>query len=344
MVAAFNQDAWKYGKIKSEGSGKSLTFPSQSKTKLGDIEFKLGLEWLERDPYHLESYIGLIIPTGNKTNGEYIFEPVVGRGHHLGIMWGSTGGFKLWDNKDETRNVRVEYALHSEYLFQNTQVRSFDLKDKPFSRYMQVYASENDAVAAFAAAEANESDLNYNVTPGINVFTKPLHVTPGFTFDMNVAGVLSCERGFQGELGYNMLVKRAESVKLACPWIPGPALRHYRGFGWTNPIRDITGNWRLENIQGANPSLIESQQDNTVDPDLGVNAYSINQITGDQLDMTSAAHPNYISYTIYGTLGYRWDERNFPLEVSAGGSYEWADATNAVMDRWMLWAKLAVSF
>src|SRR5581483_8539206 len=178
MIAAFNQPSWKYGKI---------TQNSMTKTGLADIEFKIGYEWLQHEPAHMESYIGLIIPTGNKQEAKYVFEPIVGRGKYVGAMFGSSLGLEIWNNAAGDKNIRFELANHNEYLFHNTQTRSFDLRNKPWSRYIDVYADE--AQAQEAAEEADPELAATLATPGINVFTQKVKVTPGLAQNTNSAFV-----------------------------------------------------------------------------------------------------------------------------------------------------------
>ena len=184
MTEAFRQEAWKYGKICADSSMK--------KTGLGDIEAKVGYEWLQHEPAHMESYLGLIIPTGNKNEGEYVFEPIIGRGKYFGLMFGSCLGLEIWTSEDGDKNIRYELANHSEILFKREQTRSFDLKNRPWSRYLPVYISEEQAAEASALTTAAHAQ-NFS-TPGINVFTREVKVTPGLVHNVNSAFVFSCRR------------------------------------------------------------------------------------------------------------------------------------------------------
>lgn len=324
MTEAFKQSDWKFGKI-CKGS--------MTKTRLADIEVKLGYEWLQHEPYHLESYIGILIPTGNKPNGEFVFEPIVGWGKHVGVMFGSAFGLQVWANKDKERNLRFEFASNSQYLFRRKQTRSFDVKNKPWSRYQEVYANEEQAQEAAALPEDDPHRANLS-TPGINAFTQCVKVTPGFTFDMNSALVYTCKK-FQGEVGYNFFARRAECVKLDCPWKEGPAFKDATGAGLTRPIRDITGN-----------PLLEESTLNTADGVLPVpvNRYQDSLIKEEDLDLQSASTPGLLAYTIYGALGYRWDERQRPPFASLGASYLFSSSNDAVVDRWTVWGKVGFSF
>ena len=328
MIAALNQPEWNFGKI---------TTCAMKKTGLADIELKIGYEWLQHEPAHMETYIGAILPTSNKQTGEYVFEPIIGRGKHAGLMFGSSLGLDIWENAAGDKMLRFELANHSEYQFDRHEVRSFDLKNKPWSRYIDMYASEEQAQEATASANITLA------TPGINILTQKVKVTPGLIHDINSAFVFSV-RKFEGEVGYNFFARRAECVKLACPWQEGPALKHYNGNGTTNPIRNIQGNPYLEQVVINNTGcqtppattfgLIPVQLPN----------YATSVIKENDLDLQSATTPCLLSNTLYGTLGYRCDEREYPILGSVGGSYTFSKNNDAVLRRWTLWGKVGVAF
>lgn len=331
MLEAYRQPAWHYGRITEAGfneTGSCSTVHSMGKTALADIELKVGIEWLERHPCHFESYLGVKVPTGNRPKGVFIFEPIVGNGGHLAAMFGTSGGARIWDWEECGYDLRLEYAIHSEYVFSRNQVRSLDLKNKPYTRYIQLYANEQQAL--LAAATENENLF----TPGINLLTLPVKVTPGYLFDINSAFVFSTHKGFQGEVGYNLYYRKSDNVKLACPFVPGPAIKHWYGQGYTNPVRDITGNFRLEDNQAGGPSL----------PDVAPQYYAANRIKESDLDLASCAQPAIMTHTLYVSAGKRWDEREYPVFMNLGGSGEFSQANNAALERWVLWGKFGMSF
>ncbi|MCX5925561.1 MAG: hypothetical protein NT124_04695 [Candidatus Dependentiae bacterium] len=326
MKEAFNQEDWHFGRIPSGCNS------SQSKTGLADMELKIGMEWADREPCHIESYMGLMVPTGNRPNARYLFEPVIGHGKHVGFMTGSAFGARIWHNEAENRVLRAEYAMHSNYFFKARQVRSFDLQHKPFSRYMPVYANKQEAEQAAALEATNPEHAKNSSTPGINVFTQQVDVTPGFQYNITSAIVFTCNKGFQAEGGYNFFAHRSECVQLACPWVPGPALKHFAGKGLTNPVRNISG------------ILLIEDQENTFEAEHALDQYENNQIQEEDLDLASASNPCVLSHTFFGSIGYRWDDRDYPLMTHLGGSYEFSNANNASIERWTLWAKCGVSF
>ena len=64
------------------------------------------------------------------------------------------------------------------YLFSKKQIRSFDVEGRPWSRYIDVYQSMTQADEAAALGGEAGTFLS---TPGINVFTRPVNVTPGLS-------------------------------------------------------------------------------------------------------------------------------------------------------------------
>ena len=323
MREAFQQEQWAFGKIKMDGL---------SKTGVADVEFKVGYEWIQEEPFHLESYLGILIPTGNKPNAQFLFEPIVGHGRHWGIMLGNSLGIQIWSNETTDRSLRMEYASHTQYLFRNTQCRSIDLVCKPWSRYIELYRNEEEAITASLLPGLLSSDF---ATPGINVLTIPLKVRPGFSHNMTTAAVFN-SGGWQLEGGYNLYCRQSECIKLACPWQEEPAIKYMTGRGRTNPVRDITGNARLENISLNNTPGTGNR--------LLLGDYNYNLIKAKDLDLVSASSPTVITHTIYVAGAYRFDDYDYPMFLNAGGSYEFNKSNNAGIERWTIWGKVGFSF
>ncbi len=138
------------------------------------------------------------------------------------------------------------------------------------------------------------------------------------------------------EGGYNLFCKQSECLRLACPWQEGPAVRHYDGEGNTNPVRDITGNARLENITINGAPGTGNR--------LSLGDYKYNFITEKDLDLVSASTPNIISHTIYVAGAYTFEDYTYPTFVNLGGSYEFNKSNNAGLERWVIWGKIGCSF
>jgi hypothetical protein len=317
MIAAFKQSNWKYGKIDNKRC--------HSDWKVADVEAKLNWTNYRSDCCKFESYVGFVAPTGTKIDRKhaaYVFTPVIGNNHHWGAMLGSHMKFDLWQHHNH--HLAVVYDMDARYLFENYQVRSFDLKDKQWSRYMEVYTPEQEAITAQTDASTTSG------TSGINVFTKCVKVKPYYSATFNTALTYKyCN--FIGELGYNFYVHHQEKVFLKHgAWKESVALKGFDGIGATSLARTIQKNFFASNI---------SETPNAVTGETGFQETTIKYR---DLDLNSAAHPAVFSNIIYGGLGYEWHVCDIPMFAGVGGSYEFS-SINTAINHWMVWGKIGIS-
>ncbi|MGB8467436.1 MAG: hypothetical protein WCE21_00375 [Candidatus Babeliales bacterium] len=300
---------WQYGIING----------ARSHFAAADVTIKLGYDYLCDDCFHADGYLGGVIPAGNKTKGVYVFEPIVGNEFHGGLMWGGTFGWEMWSSCD--RYLHLELATNGRYLFPNTQVRAFDVRGKPWSRYMSVYNTDADA-------------LDGQPIEGINVFTQKVRVSPRFNKDINSA-VVYTHHGFQGELGYNFWAKQSEHISLKNEF-PTTITFANVGGGFVQPAFEPGFiNRALTIKENFFPAAVNlDEEDPATFADLA--------ITEEDLDLQTAAATFAITHNFYGSIGYRWDHLCYPVCVGLGGSYELASERGAI-NRWMVWGKLGVS-
>lgn len=301
MVQAFKQSNWRYGKIDSK--------VKLVKEGIGDVEFKIGYQSQAREELRLYGYVGAIFPTGNLPNARYVFEPMVGNNHHYGFLYGSHVGINAW--RHDEHKFDLIFDVHTRYLFRNVQRRSFDIKDKEFSRYLEVYKNPQQARLA---SELESTGLG---TSGINVFTKQLRVFPGFSV-MFMNSALYRYKALEVEAGYNFFARQAEKVEI--DWDRSSAVKDVGGLGGTNRARTI--------------------QDNFSCCVIPLDEY--NPVLGRDLSQTSAAMPAELIYTIFGALGYYVQQAPCPVLLGIGGAYELN--ANFGLNRWYMWGKLSISF
>ncbi len=319
---AFTQSSWNYGKISPT---------CLQKTGIGDVELKLGWEAAHDDICHFESYIGAVVPTGNRPKGCYVFEPIVGNNHHWGFMGGSLFAAKCYVNGDFSFSCLIE--MNKRYLFEGDEIRTFDLVTKPWGRYMEVYANQE-------AAETAQTNVGSAVngdrgSPGVNYFTKCVKVKPGYVTTVN-SGYLVVYKALHAEFGYNFFARQKEEIRLTCNkgcncvWCcesegnsNSPALVSATEGGYTTKTRTIK-----DNFNGAG---VDQVPDN----------YTAISIC--DFDVNSAQHPGVLSHTLYGSLGFSFDDWQYPLSFGLGGSYE-TGSNNANSDRWTTWGRLALAW
>ncbi|MBY0110213.1 MAG: hypothetical protein K2X90_03825 [Candidatus Babeliaceae bacterium] len=310
MTEAFKQKTWLYGKVDN--------CADLDAWGVSDIEITCGYNALTSDTCDFNAYGGFVVPTGTKIdqkNAAYIWRPVVGDNHHWGLLFGAHAGFIVFEHK--LHRIDLEFDAEGQYLFKNTQWRTFDLVQQgQWSRYLEVYQNLQQATQA----EADSAPLNMNAgTSGINVFTTCAHVHPKFTVNTN-SGFIYTWKGLQVELGFNFFVRQAEEIT-KCSWNTDVAIKNITGEGQTNIARTIK-----DNFTGSAISLADYKH-----------------LTLSDLDLNSAAHPTTLTHTIYLALGWNWNDIFIPTFFGAGASYEFTTVTCA-LNRWLLFGKAGISF
>lgn len=356
MTAAFAQTNWKYGKIFACGTCGNSTNgccsvdtttttttnscrcghdcdcecgSEMEKTALAFLELKFGYNSVITECAMLGSYLGVVFPTGKEGCPGMVFAPMIG-GKHWGIMWGSNIGFTMWTN-DEAK-LRARMDIDGRYLFRHNEKRSFDLVGKPWSRYMEMYATQADAAAAATATEAVTSRIG---TSGINLMTRCVDVTPGGQVNINT-GIIYEGKCFVAEAGHTWYGRQAE--KISCPDWPTdttklPVLKSFLGQGDVAKARTIVD--RFAAVDGLYNAQLYTDATTTL--------YDAYKITKCQVDWNSGSHDSVLAHSIYGTIGYNWGDACYPTLVTVGGAYDFAES-NTSMRRWTLFGKLGVSF
>ena len=135
----------------------------------------------------LTGYVLAEIPTGKGTTAEWVFEPRVGNNH------GALGaGFEEYYVND-TATIVVGVAWRK--FFDAKEKRSFDLKGKPWSRYIRVLSLPAPGTASF----------------GIDYLTLDATVNPGQQMDAYLRWVKKWNN-VQGELSYNFFYHQKETL------------------------------------------------------------------------------------------------------------------------------------
>lgn len=108
-------------------------------TKFSDVIFALGWNFLLCEDYHLGLNIRGSAPIGTKPgsgdNGCFLFQPVIGNGHHWEAGAGLTSHAILWRDCNCDRYFGVYLDANITHLFKTGQYRDFDLCNGPNSRY-----------------------------------------------------------------------------------------------------------------------------------------------------------------------------------------------------------------
>lgn len=175
---------------------------SHSETGVADIELELGWKALESKKCHIFLNLGFTIPTSNKADGEFLFEPIYGNGDHFAFGGGIDAGVTLWC-KDKNK-VRLLLAGDYRFLFDNTQKRTLGVMDD---------VGVPQRFGHYAAGYKLLQDPGTPLFPLANVLTQNVGVEPGSQIDALAALSFNfCRLTF--DAGYNLFWRDKESVKV----------------------------------------------------------------------------------------------------------------------------------
>lgn len=192
-------------------------------TGLAEIRCAFGYNIWQCDDYHFGFNARVAAPTGTRPKGEFLFEPIVGNGHHWEVGVGVTGHCTLWCNYDNQRTVNFYFNAHCMHLFGDKQCRAFDLlKNGCNSRYMlalkldqpvdQLYGHTGDEGVQDGAAMPN-NQFKYQFVPVANLSKALVDVSVRMQAD--VAALLNYTSrcgDWSFDLGYNLWVRSCEII------------------------------------------------------------------------------------------------------------------------------------
>lgn len=268
----------KFGKIACREEG-----------KLADILMVLGWDFLRRERGHVGANLRLVAPTGTKITSEYMFQPVIGNGHHWEFGVGLDGAITLWE-KDDEQTVDLTAQAFFTHVFQSRQCRSFDFCKNGFGSRFILLKEFDDA-----------GTYNGTCLPAINKTTLACKVSA----DIQVDGIIMASyhnRNWTFDFGYNGWVRSREKI---C--ITGEIEKNRYGMKGiqnvaTDPVPGPDNKTQSTATLHGNP-LSPAVQTSVADP-------STVFIKTSDLDPSSAAMERCISNKIFTHLSYAWDYDN----------------------------------
>lgn len=198
------QDPLLYGRVNG----------AREEIRVADIQLTAGWDFWQCDAYLLGAFVRGSIPTGNKRNAIFLFEPVVGNQGHAALGGGLYGRGTVWTGCDGDRSIQLYGELVVEHLFNAKELRSFDFtKNGPGSRYM-LLAEILETPSPDLYYGVLESDFQYSgrLFPAINQTTFP--VTIAINAQVEALFAASYTQGaFVWDTGYNFWFLSKEHLK-----------------------------------------------------------------------------------------------------------------------------------
>ncbi|MBU4387754.1 hypothetical protein KJ644_04805 [Candidatus Dependentiae bacterium] len=300
VTQALSHPLMKYGKIDNK---------KHQKAGLADITLRLGLNKMYKKCL-LDLYTQLVVPTGDKPTAEYLFEPIVGNGHHFAAGAGAKFSAKY---KNFTLMSDFDYL----YLFQSSEKRSFDLNNGPWSRYM---------AATTGLPRTRPQRL-------INYLTKDLYVTPGSYANALFAADFNRDK-IHLQFGVNIEAKASEKVYLKEGFNDYVGIAFYDTHAPQSMIVDTYDTYnRTYSKADINDDMIVA---------IASADSSFTNIKESDLNLDSARSLNQLSVNPFVSVGFDGTLDSHPYNVSFGTFYK-SNSNNKSIGSWGLWLNASIS-
>ncbi len=294
----------------------------KTKSGVADIELVLGYNVLCKPKYHLDFNIRVTVPTGNRPEAVYMFEPIIGGGHHLQIGGGLSAHGKVWSNGcDRSWSIWFDSALY--YAFNTKQRRTFDLLNNGVgSRYL-LFKQFNEA-----------GNFANRFVPGPNITTLDAKVGIGL-IGQAVLLVDYQRKGLTIDFGYSAWGREKEKIKLTQE-IEQATFGIWGGTPIDNLIPGAANRTNSQVlINGENFISATNQEFDTPSPSF---------ISNNNIDVASAESPAALSHMLFAHVCYAWPRKHCTPFIGAGGQVEFSGKENNALTQWGIWGKVGLAF
>jgi len=146
--------------------------------RCSDLTGIIGYDHFINNYHHMGIGIQGTAPCGNVPKGEFLFEPMIGNGHHWELGIELSAHFRTWTNYAEDTWTEFFFDATVTHLFGTKQRRSFDLKSSSNSRYMLM---QKLSPTIFDNVQGD------GITPNGQYISEVMPVANLTTFDVNVS-------------------------------------------------------------------------------------------------------------------------------------------------------------
>ena len=302
---------------------------AQTEKKLSEIHTILGWNFVENERGYVGVNIRAAIPTGNRSKGIYLFEPIVGNGHHAEFGGGITSRTQLWE-QDGIQALNIFLNGNLTHLFKSRQKRSFDFTCNGFgSRYILI--KEFDATGNY----------NGNITSAINKTTLDCHVHVNVQLDAIIMFAYNYKR-LTLDIGYNGWIRSHERLSLANCKLENAIPLNTFAFKGIQNVATVSG------VSNATQSTATLHGNYFADQALVVDPNSPVFIKGSDLNLHSAAASRGLTNKLFSNLSYAFDKENyrfaapfigFGFEVEFEGVHRKNDPNKNSISQWGIWAQ-----
>lgn len=184
----------------------------KSKTALAEITAALGWNFWTSEDFHFGINVRAAAPTGTRPTGFWMFEPIVGNGHHWELGAGMTSHVCLGRGEADNRNLSLYVDAYFSHLFSTRQCRTFDLCGNPLSRYMLAMKFTDSTQGLRANNQPMPFAQAKQFVPVANITTIPVNTSILFQGEV-LFKLAYTYKDSQMDIGYTIWSRSCENIK-----------------------------------------------------------------------------------------------------------------------------------
>jgi hypothetical protein len=295
ILAAFNNLQWQASRM----------IQKQHKTGVGDLHLYLETPYYAKNHTIFVYRSGVVIPTSNKNDYEYVFSPLLGNNHRIAVN-GAVDLQVLLNRDASTWAACFFMSLDGYYNLRTFQKRTFDLKKKPWSRFLLFNVQQ---------------DFTQKNIPGVNVLTRRAHIRPQTMAEFST-GWRFINDSFTGEFGYSAWGYDEERIeKIDEPF-------------------ELT--YGIAAPQALNDPVPKTASTSTIST-LGPTDATFTPITLRDIDLQSGGAGGTLTHTFHCAIDTHKCGHTMDSFFGLGGFVELSQK-NSSLSCWGLWVKLGATF
>lgn len=300
------EGAWQYLKLDTN---------TQTATNLANVKLNLGTKYQSENDILIATNTTITIPLVAHTANRKLFEPITGYNGHIAMGSNVSFQFPLLVSRAGLSRICFFFGLENKFLLHNHQHRTFEIRNKPFSRYMPIYDRHTN-----------------KMIPGVNAFTKECLVEPFNIVDF-IMGIRFKYKNSVGEIGYELWGHGTESITIKDD-------NKWENNRYGIPLIDKDFVLQLDGTKGKTASASTINYAAGQD---GASATNNVYIKSTDLNMKTAAASTALVHRGYATIGLAQKGKKRDCFANLGLFIE-ASQNNAAFNNWGGWLKLGFTF
>jgi hypothetical protein len=185
-----------------------------AKTRFAEFRLRFGKNFICEEDRHFGMNLQVAAPAGLRPEGKFLFEPMVGNGHHWELGFATHGSYTFWENEEKMQWWSFYADADITHLFKSHQKRVFDLTaNGPLSRYMLATEMKTPATNLLGGGTTPSAQFNNKILPVANITALDVNVSIAVQADI-VFMFNFISEGLSFDLGYNYWGRSHEIIKL----------------------------------------------------------------------------------------------------------------------------------